>query len=78
LTHVRPGLPPFLIVSAEKDLPTLGAMADEFQAALRNQGCDARLLRVEKRNHNSIVFLAIQRTDPVGAAMLEFIRNAPR
>jgi acetyl esterase/lipase len=39
--HVRPGLPPFLIFSAEKDLPTLPELATEFRsrgAAPEDQG----------------------------------------
>ncbi len=35
ITHVRPGLPPFLIFNAERDLPTLTLMAEEFDQALR-------------------------------------------
>ncbi len=41
LNYVRPGLPPFLIVSAENDLPTVAGMAEEFQKALAKQGCGA-------------------------------------
>lgn len=71
--HVRPGRPPFLIVTAENDLPTLNAMATEFHDALQKHGCQSTLIPVERRNHNSIVFLAIQKHDPVAAAMLDFI-----
>jgi acetyl esterase/lipase len=75
VNHVRPGLPPFLIFSAENDLPTLPAMAVEFHQALRDQGCETWLYRVEKRNHNSILFRAIEAEDPVGREMVEFIRR---
>jgi dipeptidyl aminopeptidase/acylaminoacyl peptidase len=75
VNHVRPDLPPFLILSAENDLPTLPAMAQEFQAALLDQGCEARLFTVKDRNHNSIIFRAIEPQDPVAHAMLEFIRE---
>lgn len=74
-SHVRPGLPPFLIVSAEKDLPTLNAVAMEFHQALLDRDCQSEFLKVPKRNHNSILFLAIQNDDPVAAAMLDFIRR---
>jgi acetyl esterase/lipase len=74
LTHVRPGLPPFLIVFGEKDLPTLPEMAEEFHHALVGLGCDSQLLRVKDRNHNSIVFRAYQSDDPVARAMVEFVR----
>ena len=75
VTHVRPGLPPFLILLADHDLPTLAANADEFQKALRREGCDARLVTVEKRNHNSIMFSAIAPEDPVARAIVEFVKK---
>ncbi len=74
LTHVRPGLPPFLLFSAEHDLPGLPRMAEEFHQALLQQGCASSLARIEKRNHNSIMFKAIEEKDPVGRTILEFIR----
>jgi acetyl esterase/lipase len=73
--HVRPGLPPFLLFSAENDLPTLPEMAEDFHNALCEQGCDSCLVKVKARNHNSIMFSAITEADPVGSAMLAFIRR---
>jgi acetyl esterase/lipase len=73
--HVRPGLPPFLIINADRDLPTLAPMAEEFHQALLAQGCDARRLRIDGRNHNSVMFRAIDEADPVGGAILDFIRQ---
>jgi acetyl esterase/lipase len=73
--HIHPGLPPFLICYADHDLPSLPGMAEEFHQALRAQGCECQLLKVENRNHNSIMFRAIEENDPVGRAMLEFIRG---
>jgi acetyl esterase/lipase len=75
INHVRPGLPPFLLVSAENDLPTLPIMAEEFHAALLEQGDECQLLKIKDRNHNSICFRAIQREDPVAHAILDFIRE---
>jgi acetyl esterase/lipase len=75
LSHVRPGLPPFLILSAENDLPTLPGMAEEFYQALVDQGNEAQFLGVADRNHNSILFRAITTEDPVARAMLSFIRR---
>jgi acetyl esterase/lipase len=75
VNHVRPGLPSFLILSAENDLPTLPGMAAEFHAALLGQGCEARLLQVKERNHNSIFFRAIEAQDPAARAMLDFIHQ---
>jgi arylformamidase len=79
LNHVRPGLPPFLIFSAERDLPTLPAMAEEFQHTLLENHCEARLIMVANRNHNSVMFHATTPEDPAAHAMLEFIlKNEPR
>jgi acetyl esterase/lipase len=78
LTHVRRGLPPFLILSAEKDLPTLAGMADEFHQALVREGCDARLLKIEKRNHDSILFSAIGPDDLAARTILEFLGKHDR
>jgi acetyl esterase/lipase len=75
LKHVRPGLPPFLIVSAVNDLPTLPGMAVKFHQALVENGCAAELLRVENRNHNSTLFRAITTNDPVARATVEFVRK---
>jgi acetyl esterase/lipase len=73
--YVRPGLPPFLFLNAEKDLPLLPKMAEEMHEALLKAGCDSRLLRIERRNHNSICFHAVETNDPAAKAILEFIRE---
>lgn len=73
--HVRAGLPPFLILTAQNDLPTLGPMAEEFHRALTAKGNQADLLRVEGRNHNSIIFSAIEVQDPVARAMVGFVKK---
>jgi acetyl esterase/lipase len=75
VNHVRPGLPPFLLLNAENDLPALPGMAEEFGEALREAGGEVRRLTVRGRNHNSILFRAIERDDPAAAAMLEFVRS---
>jgi acetyl esterase/lipase len=75
VNHVCPGLPPFLILHAEKELPWLTAMAEEFHAALLEQGCDSYLARIAGRNHQSIVFAAVDPGDPVGGAITAFVRQ---
>jgi acetyl esterase/lipase len=75
VSHVRPGLPPFLLLSAENDLPTLPASAREFHEALRKRGCEAELHRIPRRNHNSIVFCQIEENDPVGRLIVEFVER---
>jgi acetyl esterase/lipase len=74
VNHVRRGLPPFLILVAEKDLPTLPEMAAEFHQALLPEGCAARLLQMNARNHNSLMFSIIRPDDPAARAVLTFLK----
>ena len=73
IAHARRGLPPFLIVHAEDDLPTLPGMARDFHRALTEQGVESELLCAARRNHSSGFLHAVSKEDPVGAAMLAFI-----
>ena len=73
IEHVQAGLPPFLLLCAEHDLPTLPEGAVEFQRALSARGVEVGLLRIRQRNHNSIMFRAIEPTDPVARVILEFV-----
>jgi acetyl esterase/lipase len=73
LTHVKPGLPPFLVVYAERDLPTLPEMAREFDRALREKNCEVETLAVRRRDHFSILLNITRENDPVEQAMREFI-----
>jgi acetyl esterase/lipase len=75
VNHVRKHLPPFLIVSASNDLPLLPAMASEMHETLQKHGCTSRLITVEQRNHNSIIFKAVEPADPVARAIVEFVRK---
>jgi len=75
ICHVAPGLPPFLIAFAESDLPLLPDMAAEFTKTLRDNKCEVELLKIEDRNHNNIAFKAINTDDPLGKAMLDFVRQ---
>lgn len=75
LTHVCAGLPPFLLLYAADDLPTLGEMAETFDAALRAQKCDCQLCKIASRNHLSIFRQARTPEDRVCAAVLEFVQK---
>ncbi len=74
LHYVRPSLPPFLFLNAENDLPLLPKMAEDMHEALLKNGCESHLLRIERRNHNSLCFKAIETNDPAAKEILEFIR----
>jgi acetyl esterase/lipase len=78
LNHVKAGLPPFLLFSAEYDLPTLPAMAKEFQNALVAKGCTAELHKALERNHNSIIFQAVELDDPVAKHTVDFVQKLAR
>lgn len=75
LYQVRPGLPPFLLLVAENDLPTLEHQAAEFKDALAAQGTPVRLFRVANRNHCSVLFRATEMADPVAQALLDFLHD---
>ncbi len=75
INHVRAGLPPMLLFCADNELPTLEESAEEFERALRGAGSEARLLKVKGRNHHSIIFCATEASDPVGGAILAFVRR---
>jgi hypothetical protein len=73
INHVRPGLPPFLLFNADNDLPMLPEMTREFCQALKDNGCEARQLLVADRNHNSLMFRAVDSSDPVAQNIVNFI-----
>ncbi len=75
INHVKTGLPPFLILHAQHDLPTLPGMARRFAEALREQGCSVEIHEVPDRNHNSAFFSAIRPDDPVAEAILRFLQR---
>jgi acetyl esterase/lipase len=78
LAHVRSGLPPFLLIHAEHDLPTLTQMTLLFESALREQGCEVQLYKAVDRNHVSEWWKARQPDDPVARTVIEFIRAHQR
>jgi acetyl esterase/lipase len=73
ITHVCAGLPPFLLLYADMDLPLIPEMTRDFAAALKDKKCDVDSKKVAGRNHNNIVFSAKQADDPVIRALVEFI-----
>jgi acetyl esterase/lipase len=75
LTHVRPGLPPFLVLSAGLDYPPLRRMAKEFTAALKKAGCEVVARVVPWRTHETLLFDIPRRSADRATteAILEFI-----
>jgi acetyl esterase/lipase len=73
LSHVGAGLPPFLLVVAERDLPLLPEMADEFAKALKEKKDEVEVVKIPDRNHGDVMYRATTADDPAAKAMLEFI-----
>jgi acetyl esterase/lipase len=75
MTHVRDGLPPFLIIRAGGELPTLSEMAEQFHSALKAKKCDVQLLKVTERNHGTVLWKATRPDDRVVVATVTFIKK---
>jgi acetyl esterase/lipase len=74
INNIKENLPPFLVIYADQDLPTLGKMAESFHAKLKESKCESSVLKVEKRDHISIIIkLSVDIADPATSAMLDFI-----
>jgi acetyl esterase/lipase len=78
IEHVERGLPPFLILYAEHELPTLAEMAEDFGKALKAKEVPVRVCKISRRNHHNILFQATTLDDPVAGEMLDFIRKYTR
>jgi acetyl esterase/lipase len=72
-THVHAGLPPFLILYADNDMPALIKQAEAFAPALKDKQVDATLIRGKDRNHGSIMMKMAVEDDPATQAVLEFV-----
>jgi len=54
--HVRPGLPPFLLLNAGLDYAPLRDMTKEFAACLKANGCEVQTAVIRWRTHETEVF----------------------
>jgi acetyl esterase/lipase len=50
-SYLRPGLPPFLLVTADPDLPTLAEMASDFHKGQQRHGVTSQLIETSWRGH---------------------------
>jgi acetyl esterase/lipase len=73
LNHVKAGLPPFLLIYADHDLPLLPAMAREFAQRLQEAKCPVQLLKINDRDHEMVMFEATTASDPVARAIQQFL-----
>ena len=75
LTHVHKGLPPFLLMTAEYEVPRLADMAEDFSAALRKAGNKAELKEINGCSHHNIVKQLHTDTSEVTRRVLAFVKQ---
>jgi acetyl esterase/lipase len=74
MQQVKTKHPPFLICYGDRDFPTIDKMSESFCKKLTDGKCEARALKVDSRNHLSIILqLALDSDDPCTKAMFDFI-----
>ena len=54
--HVRPGLPPFLLLNAGFDYPALRRQTKDFAAALKKNQVEVETMVIPWRTHETLVF----------------------
>lgn len=67
-------LPPFLVIYADQDLPTIGGMSENFNQKLVECKVDAKVLQIRERNHVSLILGMMVPDDPLTVSVLDFIR----
>jgi acetyl esterase/lipase len=75
LAHVRKGLPPFLILYAERELPGLAGMATEFAGALKQAGDRVEVHEIPDVHHNWILWYLDKPADLPARYLLRFIKE---
>jgi acetyl esterase/lipase len=79
VTHARKGLPPFLILYADRDLPGCDkAPSEHFCKVLKEKGTPAKTLEVKSSDHYRIIISAASGGSLVSDAILDFIRAGGR
>lgn len=73
LTHVKPNLPPFLLLYGEHDYLGMDQMAKRFAASLRQAGNEVHVEEIKGRDHLGIVGRMLAADDPALQLMLKFI-----
>ncbi len=74
LYHVKGGLPPFLILYADKDMPGCDKdQAEAFAKGLNDKGTKATTLEIKESNHYLIILNTASGKGAAPQAMLDFI-----
>ncbi len=80
LTEASPALrltknsPPFLVLYAQNDLPSLDVQARRFERALKRAGIQVKAAMIPGRDHVSIISGLAREGDPVRKMVLEFAK----
>ncbi|CAN5233490.1 hypothetical protein BH10PLA2_BH10PLA2_38290 [soil metagenome] len=75
MSHVHKGLPPFLVLYAQRDPKILRDMALEFSGELEKAGQSVDLVEAPGRNHFTEILFLGQKGDPVVVAITSFLRK---
>jgi len=75
ISHVKEKHPPFLIAYGNKDFPSLDQMAEDMNKKLNDCKCESKTLKLERDHISIVVKLAADAEDPLGKAMVEFIKK---
>jgi acetyl esterase/lipase len=73
LNHVHSGLPPFLLLYADRDFPGCDKMSEEFAKAIRDAKGEVETQEIKKSNHYNIILSASLDDDPVSGTLLHFV-----
>jgi acetyl esterase/lipase len=75
IAHVGEKQPPFFLIYAQNDLPTLDAQAIELAKLLQQKGTEANILMVPNRDHISIIGSIGIVDDVTTDAIIKFVRE---
>lgn len=73
-SHVQNGLPPFLLVTAKYDLPTLTGMAENFHAELKAHDVETQWLQAPWRGHATNFWQMARADDATFRAVVDFLK----
>jgi acetyl esterase/lipase len=75
INHASGKLPPFLLAYADNDYQMLDEMAQDMHAALQKNHCRSDLMKLQDRNHFTIILKIVDPSDPLHKAVCEFVRK---
>jgi len=72
--HLTKKSPPFLVLYAQNDYPSLDVQARRFQKALKEAGIQVKAAMIPGRDHVSIISGLAREGDPVRNLVLDFVK----